>query len=156
MDSDSALWSLTGHTKEVYAVRWSPTSLPSATSPSATSPLVSTAPKIVVSASFDSTIRLWDVMNGSCYRVLENHSDHVYSVAFSPDGYYLASGSSDCSMVIWRVKDGAVVKIHKMNDKIYQVGWGVKGDKVSLCCSDGSVRYFSLVPCFFYQIYMYL
>ncbi len=32
------------------------------------------------------------------------HSDHVYSVAFSPDGKYLACGSYDKTVKIWSVE----------------------------------------------------
>uniref|UniRef100_A0A8C2T4C2 Uncharacterized protein n=1 Tax=Coturnix japonica TaxID=93934 RepID=A0A8C2T4C2_COTJA len=47
------------------------------------------------SASFDSTVRLWDVDRGICIHTLTKHQEPVYSVAFSPDGRYLASGSFD-------------------------------------------------------------
>ncbi len=32
------------------------------------------------------------------------HSDYVYSVAFSPDGKYLASGSRDETVNLWSVE----------------------------------------------------
>ena len=35
------------------------------------------------------------------------HSDPVYSVGFSPDGKYIASGSFDRSVHIWDVKASA-------------------------------------------------
>ena len=39
------------------------------------------------------TVRLWDVATGAARRTLEGHSDAVDSVAFSPDGKLVASGS---------------------------------------------------------------
>ena len=53
------------------------------------------------SASFDSTVRLWDVDRGACIHTLTKHSEPVYSVAFSPDGKFLASGSFDKCVHIW-------------------------------------------------------
>lgn len=60
------------------------------------------------SASFDSTVRLWDVERGVCQSTLVKHSEPVYSVAFSPDGRLLATGSFDKAIYIW---DIAVKKI---------------------------------------------
>lgn len=53
------------------------------------------------SASFDSTVRLWDVERGACIHTLTKHTEPVYSVAFSPDGKFLASGSFDKCVHIW-------------------------------------------------------
>ena len=52
-------------------------------------------------ASFDSTVRLWEVEKGACLHTLRKHIDPVYSVAFSPDGRLLASGSFDKCLYIW-------------------------------------------------------
>jgi predicted NACHT family NTPase len=41
----------------------------------------------------DNTIRLWDAASGALLRTLEGHTSWVLSVAFSPDGRALASGS---------------------------------------------------------------
>ena len=58
----------------------------------------------VVSASFDSTVRLWDVERGQCVHKLTRHLEPVYSVAFSPDGRHIASGSFDKCVHIWNVQ----------------------------------------------------
>lgn len=60
----------------------------------------------VHSASFDSTVRLWDVERGICIHTLTKHQEPVYSVAFSPDGRHLASGSFDKCVHIWNTQVG--------------------------------------------------
>ncbi|CAN0427969.1 unnamed protein product, partial [Phaeothamnion confervicola] len=39
----------------------------------------------VLSGSFDSTVRLWDLKTGSCALVLEGHSDLIRKVAWGLD-----------------------------------------------------------------------
>lgn len=41
---------------------------------------------IIFSASFDATVKLWDVHAGKVVSTLQRHQDPVYSVAFSPSG----------------------------------------------------------------------
>ena len=48
---------------------------------------------MLVSRSRDDTIHLWDVATGTHIATLRH--DGVNSVAFSPDGQMLASGSAD-------------------------------------------------------------
>ena len=53
----------------------------------------------MVSASVDKTIGVWKVSSGERIKTLIGYSSFVSSVAFSPDGKYLASGSWDYTMV---------------------------------------------------------
>ncbi|MEI6446233.1 MAG: hypothetical protein WCO29_24680 [Nostocales cyanobacterium ELA583] len=47
---------------------------------------------------------MWDVKAGKLLQTLTGHSDPVRSVAYSPDGKTLASGSGDDTIKIWRLK----------------------------------------------------
>ena len=69
----------------------------------------------VFSASFDSTVRLWDVDRGQCIHTLTRHQEPVYSVAFSPDGKYLASGSFDKCVHIWNVQVSECLRSHSLD-----------------------------------------
>ncbi|OXB71150.1 UNVERIFIED_CONTAM: hypothetical protein H355_003405 [Colinus virginianus] len=99
------------------------------------------------SASFDSTVRLWDVDRGVCIHTLTKHQEPVYSVAFSPDGKYLASGSFDKCVHIWNTQSGTLVHSYRGTGGIFEVCWNARGDKVGASASDGSVRSFTCCKC---------
>jgi WD40 repeat protein len=64
----------------------------------------------LASASFDNTVKLWDVKSGAEVRTLK-HEDWVLSVAFSPKGDILASGSYDKTIIIWDQNSGKVLHL---------------------------------------------
>ncbi len=41
------------------------------------------------------TVKIWDAASGACAQTLEGHGDSIPSIAVSPDGRWLASGSND-------------------------------------------------------------
>ncbi len=58
----------------------------------------------MASGSGDKTVKLWRVESQKEVTTLQGHDNTVYSVAFSPDGKYLASGSSDNTVKLWSVE----------------------------------------------------
>ncbi|KAK3112549.1 general transcription repressor [Teratosphaeriaceae sp. CCFEE 6253] len=79
----------------------------------------------LVSGSLDKTIRMWKLSNrdyrsmnsqggnahpksspGECIRVFEGHKDFVLSVALTPDGNWVMSGSKDRGVQFWDPETG--------------------------------------------------
>ena len=56
--------------------------------------------KRLASASFDKTVRIWNLETQKVEQNLTDHSDFVYAVAFSPDGQWLATASKDRTVKI--------------------------------------------------------
>lgn len=129
-NNDKCVHDLQAHEKEIYTIKWSPTG-PGTLNPNRTLALAS--------ASFDSTVRLWEVERGTCLYRLTRHSEPVYSVSFSPDGKYLASGSFDKCVHIWSVDTGQLTNSYRGTAGIFEVCWNSRGDKVGASASDGSV-----------------
>jgi len=77
--------------------------------------------KQIVSAGYDKSLKLWDLSTGNLVREFKaykakefekGHQEGVFSVAFSPDGKLLASGSGgiERALKIWNVADGTVIR----------------------------------------------
>eukprot|EP00258_Populus_trichocarpa_P045099 XP_024461118.1 WD40 repeat-containing protein HOS15 isoform X2 [Populus trichocarpa] len=130
MKQEKYVHDLREHSKEIYTIRWSPTG-PGTNNPN--------QPLVLASASFDSTVKLWDVEFGKLLCSLNGHREPVYSVAFSPNGEYLASGSLDRCINIWSLREGKIVKTYAGNGGIFEVCWNKEGDKIAACFANNTV-----------------
>jgi WD40 repeat protein len=62
--------------------------------------------KTLASASWDRTVKLWDVATGQERATLLGHEDNVSAVAWSPDGKTVASAGFDKTIKLWDVSTG--------------------------------------------------
>ncbi|KAL6454726.1 CDC4 Cell division control protein 4 [Candida maltosa Xu316] len=67
---------------------------------------------IIISGSYDSTVRVWDLLdNGRCRHVLQGHQDRVYSTALDFHSKTCFSGSMDSNINIWNFETGELIKV---------------------------------------------
>jgi WD40 repeat protein len=90
----------------------------------------------------DTKVRLWDVAKGVVLQMLEGHSDVVMSVAFSPNGKQVVSGSWDRTVQLWDTATiGAPLKIPKGHSSwVTSVAFSPDGKQVVSGSDDETVR----------------
>ncbi|MFB8789975.1 MAG: NB-ARC domain-containing protein [Potamolinea sp.] len=70
-------------------------------------------PPLLVSSSFDRTVKLWDLMTGECLKTFLGHTNRVWTVAYHPKGRQIASGGDDHATKLWNLKLGRCQKTFK-------------------------------------------
>lgn len=60
----------------------------------------------LVSCSWDRTVRIWSVEDGTCMKVLGPHGGIVHAITISPDNQTVASGSNDGVIRLWHIASG--------------------------------------------------
>jgi WD40 repeat protein len=77
-----------GHTSTIFAVAWSPDG------------------RCIASGGNDSTVQIWDGMNGHHLLTYRGQTAPVRGVAWSPNGTRIASASQDGTVQVWDATSG--------------------------------------------------
>ncbi|ORZ03817.1 quinon protein alcohol dehydrogenase-like superfamily [Syncephalastrum racemosum] len=105
---------MTGHQKLVNHVNFSPDG------------------RLIASASFDNSVKLWDGATGKFIGNLRGHVGAVYQVCWSSDSRMLISASKDSTIKIWDIKSMKIkVDLPGHLDEVFAVDWSPGGDKVA-------------------------
>ena len=59
----------------------------------------------IITGGGDSTVKVWDTESGREFMSLEEHSESVSAVSFSPDGLMILSAGSDMNAIIRNAAD---------------------------------------------------
>lgn len=95
---------------------------------------------IIISGSYDSTVRVWDLLdNGRCKHILQGHQDRVYSTAIDFNKKVCFSGSMDSTINIWNFETGEFLKVLEGHSSLVGLLALVDGVLVS-AAADASLR----------------
>jgi len=91
--------------------------------------------------SRDNTARLWDVTTGQEFRRFEGHTEAVWSVAFSPDGRQVLTGSGDKTARLWDAATGKELRrFEGHTEAVWSVAFSPDGRQVLTGSWDKTAR----------------
>ncbi|KAJ2114283.1 hypothetical protein GGH17_006271, partial [Coemansia sp. RSA 788] len=104
---------MTGHQKVVNHVSFSPDG------------------RLIASASFDNSVKLWDGHTGKFIASLRGHVAAVYQVCWSSDSRMMLSASKDSTLKIWDLRTKKLkLELPGHADEVFTVDWSPGGDRV--------------------------
>ena len=103
----------------------------------------------MLAVAFEGSPVFWLINKdgGDPLRIFEGHSYRVNSLAFSPSGELLVSGSRDQKVRIWRVEDGALLTtLEGHTDDVNSVSFSSDGSTIASGSEDGTVILWGFGP----------
>ncbi|KRZ77371.1 Notchless -like protein 1, partial [Trichinella papuae] len=87
--------------------------------------------RIIASASFDHSIKIWCGKTGKFLHTLRGHVQSVFQISWSSDSRLLVSGSADSTLKLWDINARKlIVDLPGHADAVYAVDWSPRGDRV--------------------------
>jgi WD40 repeat protein len=99
--------------------------------------------KRAVSASWDGSLRYWDLDDHALIRQFAGQGVPVNSVALSPDGKRVLSGGNQ-AMRLWDLETGDEIRSFAYAGSIWDVAFSPDGKTALAGCGDGRVRLWEL------------
>lgn len=104
---------MTGHQQLINDVRFSPDG------------------RLICSASFDKSIKIWDGKTGKFLSTLRGHVQAVYQVCWSSDSRLIVSGSADSTLKVFDVVNKKLqFDLPGHADQVFAVDWSPDGERV--------------------------
>lgn len=111
------------HTDIIYALTFSPDD------------------KLLASAGYDRTIKLWNASTFTDPNLLQDHSDAIHSLSFHPDSKLLASAAADRALKVWDIESGKrLYTLSDPTDGLYAAAWSPDGKHLAAAGIDKSLR----------------
>jgi WD40 repeat protein len=99
----------------------------------------------ILASSSGKTIKLWQLSTGREVCTLTGHSDEVESIAFSPDGQTLASGSYDNTIKLWQLSTGReICSLTGHSNYIDSIAFSPDGQILASGSNDDTIKLWQL------------
>ncbi|KAG0077622.1 hypothetical protein BGZ90_006840 [Linnemannia elongata] len=100
---------------------------------------------LYIATDRDTDLTLWDASTGLLILVFSGHEDIINTVAFSPCGHWIATGSNDMTVALWEMESGELSRVfightHEVNS----VSFSPAGRHLVSGSQEGTVRVWDL------------
>lgn len=96
--------------------------------------------RLLVSGSFDCSLRIWKIRDGSS-RLISTEDNSFTSARFSPNGRYVAASSVDQFLRLWDVRSGQLVgKWNGHEKRIWCVAFSPDGEELVSGSWGGAIK----------------
>lgn len=122
-DTKKQLHCLSGHTNRVYSL------------------LLNSERSIVVSGSLDTTIRIWNIIEGCCLYTLVGHQSLTSGMQLR--GNTLVSANADSTIKVWNIEDGTCLHTLAGNNRHFSAVTSLqflRDDMIVTSSDDGTVK----------------
>jgi len=102
-------------------------------------------PNLLASCSCDQTVKIWSIKSGQYLNILNEHTNRVWSVAWSPDGQYLATGGDDHTTRLWHLQTGQCTKIWQgHSNKLFSLAVNEEAQILAVGSEDQTIKLWNL------------
>lgn len=101
--------------------------------------------KIIISGSYDGTIKIWHLATGKLIRTIDAHADRINSIAIDPEEKIIASASSDKTVKLWQLNSGKLINtfggwFSGHSSKVLCLAFSKDGQKLLTGSADRTVK----------------
>lgn len=97
--------------------------------------------KHIITASWDNSVKIWDVETHEEIKTLKGHKDKVRVALFSPNNLQILSASQDGTIIIWDAMTGEIV--HRLcghEDNVCSAAFSPDGNRIVSSSWDKTIR----------------
>ncbi len=99
----------------------------------------------IVTANLEGQVQIWDVLDKSLIRTLNNGTNIAFCVAWSPDGTRVAAGSSNRAVRIWDARNGNQLATYRGHQKaITSIAWSPDNNFLASASADQTIRIWTI------------